>query len=286
MKFSVIIPTYQRNEDLYLCLSCLDHYFEQDDPDRGFELEVLVSDDARDESLQAGLAEKYPWATYLPGPARGPAANRNHGAKHAQGDWLVFTDDDCQPQAGWIEEYASQITEDTDVLEGKTISTRPFNQVLEEAPINESGNRLWSCNFAINRKLFWSLTGFDEFFTIAGGEDTDLQIRINSVPRNCKWVPNAIVCHPPRKRRRGLVFAKNEWGNVALMVKIGMKNIYIKKLKIAFSRIASSFSGNISFVNKLHFCILSLVEFAIIAACGPFWIWRAKAYYRDASNCA
>jgi glycosyltransferase involved in cell wall biosynthesis len=34
----------------------------------------------------------------------GPAAARNHGACLAQGDILLFTDADCSPAPGWVEQ--------------------------------------------------------------------------------------------------------------------------------------------------------------------------------------
>ena len=36
------------------------------------------------------------------GAPTGSAANRNCAAQHANGEWLLLTDDDCLPQPNWI----------------------------------------------------------------------------------------------------------------------------------------------------------------------------------------
>ncbi|QDV41302.1 GalNAc(5)-diNAcBac-PP-undecaprenol beta-1,3-glucosyltransferase [Stieleria neptunia] len=194
-KMSVVIPTYNRTDDLCRCLECLAPYFAED---RGcsdsFAVEVIVSDDACDKSLEMLLADRFSWCRYFTGPGQGPAANRNSGARHARGDWLVFTDDDCLPRPGWIDAYA-KYTGEFDVLEGKTTSNRKRVRLSETAPINEYGGCLWSCNFAIRRSLFVELDGFDEEY-LFWKEDQDLQQRILKSGRVIKFLPDACVVHP------------------------------------------------------------------------------------------
>lgn len=201
MNFSIIIPTYNRNKDLFSCLESLAHYFE---PDAliglGFKAEVIVSDDGRDPDLRTRLAFSFPWCTYTEGPARGPAANRNHGAKQACGEWLVFTDDDCLPQVGLLEAY-SEFADYSDVLEGRTSPCGIKTRADEECPVNIDGGYLWSCNFAIKRSLFLSLSGFNEDFPAPAMEDVEFFARIKKCGLDCKFVPNALVLHPWRYRK-------------------------------------------------------------------------------------
>ena len=181
MRFSVIIPTYNRKEDLCKCLDCLAHYFEDDQQkQQDFSVEVIVSDDAKQIELKNHLQENYPWVKYFEGPARGPAANRNNGAKNASGEWLVFTDDDCLPSKAWIDAFAERVG-DGDVLEGKTSADRPKQRMDEESPVNESGGYLWSCNFAIKKSLFDQLTGFDEAFPFPAMEDVEFKTRVDNL---------------------------------------------------------------------------------------------------------
>jgi GT2 family glycosyltransferase len=215
--FSIVIPTYKRHQALIDCLSCLVHYFEHASQSQlGFQIEVIVSDDARDPELKALLLRRYPWCQYLEGPARGPAANRNYGARQASGDWVVFTDDDCLPQPGWIDSYFL-FTGEYDVLEGKTSPDGVRTRVDEECPINETGGLLWACNFAIKRDTFLALGGFNEVFPAAAMEDVELNLRINKVKLIRKYVPDAQVNHPWRKRK-GRGFAKVYAQSVAAFV--------------------------------------------------------------------
>jgi glycosyltransferase involved in cell wall biosynthesis len=160
--------------------------------------EVIVSDDGVP-TVEQLIAEKYPWANWIAGPQRGPAANRNHGASVAKGDWIVFTDDDCMPQIGWLEAYAKNMNGYA-VLEGKTSAHGVRTRIDEECPINETGGYLWSCNFAMQRNQFLSLDGFNEIFQTAGMEDVEFNTRVEKASLNRQFVPSAQVLHPWRRR--------------------------------------------------------------------------------------
>ncbi len=90
-KFSVIVPTRNRRKDLLRCLEALKP---SSPTNTEIDYEVIVADDG-DDALACFLSNNLPWVRYCVGPQRGPAANRNAGASQAQGEWLVFLDDDC-----------------------------------------------------------------------------------------------------------------------------------------------------------------------------------------------
>lgn len=198
MRFSVIIPTCHRNADLARCLERLAPGA-QTLPVADYE--VIVSDDGRASTAEVMVREQFRWARWVQGPRRGPAANRNCGARHAAGGWLVFTDDDCLPDAGWLAAYSASATGDATVLEGKTSACGPRDRLDMECPLNETGGRLWSCNFAVRRKVFETLGGFDEQFPGAAMEDMDLHQRLNNFGCPEQFVPSATVKHPWRIRR-------------------------------------------------------------------------------------
>ena len=217
--FSIIIPTYHRIQDLCQCLDCLAPYFDQAAQlNHGISLELIVSDDARDPRLSALLEHRYPWCLYTAGPACGPAANRNHGAHQASGEWLVFTDDDCLPQPGWIEAFA-QHTDQRDVLEGRTSAVGHRTHLDQECPINETGGYLWSCNFAVRRELFLQLGGFNEDFPSAAMEDVEFNQRINKAGLRRTFLPTAHVNHPWR-RIKGRSFLTAHAQSVAAYVRL------------------------------------------------------------------
>lgn len=194
---SIIIPTCNRPDLLSQCLNALrpgmqslsaSHY------------EIIVTDDSSNDETQKFVKENYAWVNYYKGPQRGPAANRNNGAKYAKGEWLVFFDDDCIPDSNITEEYIKAINYYPliHVFEGRIYVDRPKKRMDEESPINETGGYLWSCNFAINKTLFQELNGFDEDYRYAAMEDVDLHYRIKKKKEIVHFLPTASVCHPWR----------------------------------------------------------------------------------------
>lgn len=194
--FSVVIPTFRRHETLRVVLERLTPERQGVSPG---DFEIIVSDDAAFSETRALVQELAPRARWVAGPARGPAANRNAGARAAVGEWLVFTDDDTEPEQGWLAAYQRSAMEGTTVLEGRTICRGGFGSPMQYAPVNETGGLLWSCNFAVRRSLFAQVSGFDEGFTVPHMEDQDLRIRLLAAGAALTWVPDALVNHPPRR---------------------------------------------------------------------------------------
>jgi len=162
--------------------------------------EVIVTDDGNDESAKAMIADRFSWAAWTRGPRRGPAANRNHGAQTAHGEWVVFIDDDCLADPNWLVEISKHaILRKADVVEGRTVipdkRDNPFLHVVE----NETGNCYWSCNLAVRRTRFIQIGGFDELFLQAGGEDMEFAWRIKQQGLAAVFEPKAVVLHPQRR---------------------------------------------------------------------------------------
>jgi len=215
--FSIIIPTCHRNDDLAKCLERLapgrQTGGELINEERrkaldleaavsgeetiGFTYEVIVTDDGRDSTAQAMIAARFPWARWVEGPKRGPASNRNNGARNANGEWLVFTDDDCMPAPDWLAAYAASL-QGYEVLEGRTRAYGLRTRLDEECPTNEYGGYLWSCNFAINSLLYEKLGGFDERFPAPAMEDVEFHTRIRKLGLRPKFIQDALVLHPWR----------------------------------------------------------------------------------------
>ena len=193
--WSVVIPTRDRPRELGECLRRLAPGAQTLDPNR---YEVIVTDDGDFAATEAWLRTECPWVRHVRGPRRGPAANRNAGARAARGAWLVFADDDVVPSAGWLGAYVAAAGEHG-VLEGCTTCEAGLPSPRFHAPENTTGGVLWSCNFAIDRALFETAGGFDEGFTFAHMEDADLRERLLAAGETLTWVGEARVDHPPRR---------------------------------------------------------------------------------------
>src|SRR5690606_20874831 len=102
LKVSVVVPTYRRPDLLERCLSAL---LAQDLPPDAYE--IIVADDGP----SSDTAELVSRMTRVQGPAllyvpvtatQGPAGARNAGWHTARADLIAFTDDDTQPDPGWL----------------------------------------------------------------------------------------------------------------------------------------------------------------------------------------
>jgi GT2 family glycosyltransferase len=172
---AIVIPTRNRHELLKRCLSKLSSYAE-DHP----ECTIIVSDDGDASQTREALAGELASVQVVQGPVRGPSANRNCGAAHATTELLIFLDDDCIPDQNLISVYqdAAIKNPDIDVFEGRISAVGQPSSFADVAPINETGGKLWSCNFAIRRELFVMIGGFDDRYPFPAMEDIDLYWRV------------------------------------------------------------------------------------------------------------
>lgn len=265
MLITVIIPTCNRNDFLGICLDALAAGTQP----IGNGWEIIVTDDSKSNIARHLIESKYPWVKWIEGPKQGPAANRNNGAKNAQGEWLVFLDDDCVPQKDWLSSYISVMQNSNDfVLEGSTNADRPQYRFDEESPINLEGNNLWSCNFAIKRGVFDQLNGFDESFPFAAMEDVDFYTRVMS-ETHIRFVPAALVIHPWRKIKLFKSFKKHlhsqkhfskKYGELGTMAfRWTRTKIFVGGVFFDFKRLLKfSMRGWLFYIEKcfLNFCII------------------------------
>jgi Predicted glycosyltransferases len=198
MKISIIIPTHNRVELLKICLEKLTPEVQDI---TASEYEIIVTDDSTNsksrQMIDVNFLDRIKW---IKGPQKGPASNRNNGSKIAQGEWLMFIDDDCIPDKRLIKGYLDAIKNNPETIafEGVIRVDRPKRHFLEESPINEKGDCFWSCNIMIKKDYYNNvLHGFDENFPFAC-EDVDIYARIKKDGRNAVFVKDAFVIHPWR----------------------------------------------------------------------------------------
>ncbi len=194
MKLSVIIPACDRPEKLRECLRRVTA--------QAGSYEVIVSDDSKTDAVRQVVGE-FPAAQWLQGPRRGPAANRNRGASAARGEWLVFLDDDCQPEPGWLRAYDDAASGEADVLEGRTECPMEDRLAFYDIVENLYGGAFWSCNLAVRREKFEAMAGFDEDFTDACAEDMEFAWRMRERGLKTLFVPEARVTHLARRMTAG-----------------------------------------------------------------------------------
>lgn len=220
MRFSVVIPTYDRPEPLR---RCLEGFLRLDHPS----WELLVVNDGGQTSFAAiddALRARLPLTT-IDAPHRGPAAARNAGARAARGQFLAFTDDDCIPEPDWLRQLERGFGgENAAVLGGAAINPFPdstaavtwevYLEFLREYFRDAEGNGLMlpSNNLAYRREAFFSLGGFDETFPLAAAEDVDLAYRAVGAGLRQRYFDDARVWHYHRSTPRGYLRQQFRYG--------------------------------------------------------------------------
>jgi GT2 family glycosyltransferase len=142
--------------------------------------------------------------------ALGPGAARNRGVHASRGDVLLFTDDDCLVEPGWVGALSERLASTDGKLGGvggrvlardRDVFSRyyEFHRILEPRPHDASHPAripyLVTANCAIRREAFMRAGGFDSRIPVAGGEDAALSIRIVKRGYYLEHVPDAVVRH-------------------------------------------------------------------------------------------
>lgn len=126
-RFSIVIPTYNRPEQLAVCLQACARL---DYPRDCFE--VIVVDDGGVEPLDGIVARFHGTLTLklLQQENTGPAAARNRGASEASGEFLAFTDDDCSPASDWLKALGRHCVASPDCVVGGANGQRAHGECL------------------------------------------------------------------------------------------------------------------------------------------------------------
>jgi GT2 family glycosyltransferase len=202
--FSVVIPTYERPDDLRICLNSLSKEIQQGSQS----YEIIVTDDSKSDISRRMVEKEFPHVSWGKGKQNGPAGNRNAGVIRAKGEWIVFLDDDCIADKGFINAYHNAIINSSDIVlfEGMIYPDRPRKTWAECCPENSNGGMFWTSNLCVRKDTFHEIGGFDERFRVAY-EDIDFTYRITSKGFETKFVKTAAVCHPWRT----LKYEGNNW---------------------------------------------------------------------------
>jgi glycosyltransferase involved in cell wall biosynthesis len=201
--FSIVIPTYNRHGKLADLLSSLTRL--KYPPTR---FETIVVDDGGGIPLDSVISRFSGDLdlTLLKQGNAGPAAARNYGAARAEGQYLAFTDDDCQPEPGWLQALAVGFRESPCCICGgkavnalrenpySTASQMLMDYLYERSnPTEKLGAFFPTNNFAVPRAGFLEMGGFDA--TLRFGEDRDFCYRWASAGYPFVFAPEAMVYH-------------------------------------------------------------------------------------------
>lgn len=203
MKVSLIIPTYNREEDLIRSLECA---FKQDYKD----LEIILVDQTKKHSPETiafleSNSNKFQWIR--PDFASITKA-RNEGVRQSHGEVIVMIDDDTEFSPDFIHEHVDAHAK-YDIVQGRVIENdSPIHQhptwVTKWLKFTGGNNCLHDgfanattgCNFSFKRKLYDEIGPFDERFQGTSiHEDSDFGHRAFKAGHKVFFSTNAKLFH-------------------------------------------------------------------------------------------
>lgn len=235
VKISVVIPTYKRPA---LLERCLDGLLKQNIPLKDFEVVVVSDGDdpATSRALESRTTQRFPSIQYYSLSAKaGPAAARNLGWMLAQGELVVFTDDDCIPSDGWLAAMWSAYTangKQPAAFSGRTVVPINNNPTDYEKNISQLASAEFiTANCASTKLALEQVGGFDERFKMAWREDSDLQFKFIVNGISIYKVNDAVVTHPVRKAPWGVSIREEKKGMFNALLYKKYPSLYREKIE-------------------------------------------------------
>jgi glycosyltransferase involved in cell wall biosynthesis len=209
---SVVVPTYRRPAML---AACLDALCRQDFAANRYE--IVVCDDGPDDATRAcveriaeaqtarGLTVRYLPVTRT----QGPAGARNAGWRVARSPLIAFTDDDTLPDPHWLSAGVVALAQGAAAAAGTIVVPLPPLPTDYEADASGLERAEFAtANAFVSRSFLDTTGGFDERFTCAWREDSDLQFTLMRAGGEILRAADAVVVHPVRPARWGVSIAQ------------------------------------------------------------------------------
>lgn len=204
MRFSVIVPVYNRREEVAALLQSLA------EQSRLELFEVVVVDDGSTEPC-GDICARYPFVQYYWKENEGRSPARNYGMEHARGDYFVFFDSDCVIPPTYFETLAANLH--TDCFGGPDAAHESFSPLqkainfamtsflttggIRGGKVSLEKFTPRTFNMGFSREVYDRVGGFREMFS----EDIDMSMRIRRAGFSMELIRPAAVYH---KRRMDL----------------------------------------------------------------------------------
>ena len=209
MKFSIIIPVFNRPDEVDELLESLCHQTVKD-------FEVLIVEDGSQRDCKA-VVDKYSDrldVKYFMKENSGPGQSRNYGAERANGEWLLILDSDVVLPEGYLEAIDKTLSSTMDEIvafggpDAAHDSFTPVQKAISysmtsffttggirggKAKLDKFYPR--SFNMGIRRDVYQQLGGFTK---MRFGEDIDFSYRIVEAGYSPRLFPEAWVWHKRR----------------------------------------------------------------------------------------
>lgn len=207
MKYSIIIPVYNRPDEVDELLESLSAQTEHD-------FEVIVVEDGSTTTCEE-VCKKYSdrlTLAYYKKKNSGPGQSRNYGAERSKGEYLIILDSDVVLPEGYIAAVSKELeATHADAFGGPDSAHESFTDIQKAISYSMTSffttggirggkkklDKFYprSFNMGIRRDLYLKLGGFSK---MRFGEDIDFSIRIFKAGATCRLFPTAWVWHKRR----------------------------------------------------------------------------------------
>lgn len=210
MKYSVIVPVYNRPNECEELLESLTHQTQRD-------FEVIIVEDGSSVPCR-DVVERYAdklAVHYYDKPNSGPGQTRNYGVERANGEYVIILDSDVVLPEGYFAAIDAELAANLcDAFGGPDRAHESFSTTQKainyamtsffttggirggKAKLDKFYPR--SFNMGVRREVYQALEGFS---AMRFGEDIDFSTRIFKSGYRCRLFPEAWVYH---KRRTDL----------------------------------------------------------------------------------
>lgn len=207
MKYSIIVPVYNRPDEVDELLESLCHQEQTD-------FEIILVEDGSAVPCE-DVCRKYAGRLdvhYFMKPNSGPGQSRNYGAERAQGEYLLILDSDVVLPADYLTAIDQELAaKPADAFGGPDRAHDSFTPVQKAISYSMTSffttggirggkkklDKFYprSFNMGIRRDVYERLGGFSK---MRFGEDIDFSIRIFKAGCHCRLFPEAWVWHKRR----------------------------------------------------------------------------------------
>ena len=198
MRFLTAVPVYNEERSVEGVLKEV----------RRYSPEILVvndgSTDATAEVIERAQGRATCAFTVVNQVNSGLAKGRNAGIARANGERIIFIDDDVLPLPNFVEQHLrTSATHPASIVRGGAINVESFDDL--PPPVwsikDYSGNYFWTTNVSVPLATIRAIGGFDESFSEYGWEDIDVGLRLRLRGVRAVFNSKALVYHwKPRPR--------------------------------------------------------------------------------------
>lgn len=229
MKISVVVPSYNTAATIGATLAGLTQ--QEDAPP----FEIIVVDCSESDAV-ANIVKGFPQVRFEhPGVKLGPGPNRNHGARMAHGELIVFVDADVVLKPNAIAHCWQHYHDGCKVFGGALELHEPrsvgvssylehyfFNHESQEMRPRGTRQNLSSAFMCIDRALFFKFNGFKD---IPRMEDTELTERLQQNGYALHFMPDMVA----------LQIQDSPFKNVLRKIYLNGHNLYFIRYKASIT---------------------------------------------------